>query len=206
MNRTRVLLADDHRMFLVGLQRLLEPEFEVVGAVEDGRALLAAAARLQPDVVIADISMPLLNGIEAARQLGNVAGRARLVFLTMHADPLIQNEAFRAGAAGYVLKQAAPDELMNAIRQVLAGQVYGAAALGAERGAHGERNAGALTARQREILQLVAEGKSLKEIAALLHLSVKTVEFHKYRLMEQLGVHTTAELTKAAIRHGLTTA
>ena len=208
MKKIRVLLADDHRMFLAGLQRLLEPDFEVVGAVEDGRALLAAADRLQPDVIVADISMPLLNGIDALRQLQAGGSNAKFLFLTMHGDSLFLREALRLGASGYVLKRDAPDQLIAAIRRVARGKSYVAPDLirGAVLESPGQDSLPTLdrlTPRQREVLQLVAEGKSLKEIAAAIHISVKTVEFHKYNLMQQLGARSNAELTTIALRHGL---
>jgi DNA-binding NarL/FixJ family response regulator len=201
MRRPRLLLADDHALVLEGLQRLLEPEFELAGAVEDGRALLAAARRLQPDVILLDISMPLLNGIDAARQLRTIAPRAKIIFVTMHADAVYAAEAVRAGAAGYVVKRAAASELVNAIREVLRGRTY-ITPLAAE-GYPKPRPRGELSARQREVLQLVAEGRTNKQVAALLHISVKTVEFHKSSLMKRVGIHSVAELTQLAIKHGL---
>lgn len=209
MKKIRVLLADDHRIFLAGLRKLLETDFEVVGAVEDGRALLVDAGRLRPDVIVADVSMPSLNGIEAARQLRASGSRAKILFLTMHGDSLFVREALRSGAAGYVLKRDAPDKLVAAIRSVASGLSYvgpellGEAVLTSPAGQSEERMLGRLTARQREVLQLVAEGRSLKEIASAIHVSVKTVEYHKYNVMERLGVRSNAELTTIAIRHGL---
>jgi DNA-binding NarL/FixJ family response regulator len=208
MTRLRVLLADDHRMFLAGLQKLLEDEFDVVGAVEDGRELIRAADQFDPDVIVADISMPSLNGIDAARRLKEVGSKAKLIFLTMHGDSLFVREALRAGASAYILKRDAPDKLVLAILQVARKKSYISpdALDSIASGAYdpsAERALGKLTARQREVLQLVAEGGTLKEIAAALHVTVKTVEFHKARLMKRLMVHSSAELTSIAIRHGL---
>ncbi|MBI4465754.1 MAG: response regulator transcription factor [Acidobacteria bacterium] len=211
--RPRILLGDDHAIILEGLRRILEPHFEVVGAVGDGRALVAAAQQLHPEVIVADISMPLLNGIEAARQLQKLQARAKIIFLTMHPDAAYATEAFRAGASGYVLKSSAASELVTAIEEVLHGRVYVTPLVAKdvlwqlmEAPRHPEKPAPALTARQREILQLVAEGRSAKEIAGILELSPRTVEFHKYRIMETLGLHTTAELTQYAVKHGIVSA
>jgi DNA-binding NarL/FixJ family response regulator len=209
MKRPRVLLADDHALVIEGLRHLLEGEVDLVGTVEDGRALLAAATQLKPDVILLDISMPGLNGIDAARQLTQLVPESKLVFVTMHGDPTYVGEAFRAGAVGYLVKRCAARELVQAIRTVLAGRPYitplvaaDAPAMGTDPArAPGER--GRLTPRQREVLQLVAEGHSAKEIAAALTVSVKTVEFHKARIMEHLSLRTTAELTRYAVAHGL---
>jgi len=210
VKKIRVLLADDHRIFLAGLQKLLEPEFDVVGAVEDGRTLVSTAMHLKPDVIVVDISMPSLNGMEAAQQLVARGSQAKLIFLTMHADPLFVREALRCGASGYVLKRDAPDELVVAIRKVARGKSYFTPHLlmtttrqfaSAEEGTLGN-----LTARQREVFQLAAEGRTLKEIAAAIHISVKTAEFHKYNLMQRLGARTSADLTALAIKHGLMSA
>jgi len=210
MKRARLLLADDHTLVVEGFRRLLEPEFELAGAVEDGRALVAAAQKLKPDVVLLDISMPLLNGIDAARQLKKIMPEIKLIFLTMHADPAYVTEAFRVGASGYLLKRSAASELVNAIREVLRGRCYVTPLvtkdmLGSMLGPSPEGGTFStdLTPRQREVLQLVAEGHSTKEIATVLNISVKTVEFHKSRLMQRLGIRSTAELTKFAIQHGI---
>ena len=213
MKKPRVLMADDHSMILAGLRKLVEAECEVVGTVEDGRALVAAARKLRPDLILMDISMPLLNGLEAARQLQSLAPECKLVFLTMHASPTYATEAFQAGASGYLLKRSAVSELSLAIKSVLQGQHYLtpsltkdvlAAALKPSTGERGKTASTELTARQREVLQLVSEGRGTKEIAMILNVSVKTVEFHKFRIMQQLDLHTTAELTKYAITHGIT--
>jgi DNA-binding NarL/FixJ family response regulator len=208
--KPKVLLADDHKIVAEGLARLLEPQFELVGVVEDGRQLLEAAEALNPEVVVADISMPQLNGIEAARQLKKAKPRLKIVFLTQHSDVAYAARALDAGASGYVLKHAAPDELVAAVRKALLGRTYvtpliDEEALRAYR-QHGQRREDAsarLTPRQREVLQLIAEGRSAKEVAAALGISPRTVEFHKYRLMEELGLRTTAELTQFAVRHGI---
>jgi DNA-binding NarL/FixJ family response regulator len=208
MKKPRLLLADDHRIVLEGLRGLLEPEFEIAGAVSDGPSLVAEARRLGPDVVVADISMPGLNGIEAARQIRAADERIRVVFLTMHADAGYAAGALEAGASGFVLKHSAPQELIHAIRDALQGRTYLTPAIAAE--LKGAKRPGGpamgLSPRQREVLQLLAEGKSTKEVAALLTISARTVEFHKYRMMEQLRIKTTAELVQYAIRHGLLTA
>ena len=213
MKEARILLADDHSLVLEGFRTMLEPHFELVGQVKDGRALLTAAKQLQPDVVLLDIGMPLLNGIDAARQLKKIVPKVKLVFLTMHAERFYVAAAFRAGASGYLLKQSDPSELMFAIREVVKGRSYVTPLITAEVVSSfldsskepplWSSSAHVLTGRQREVLQLVAEGYSLKEIACTLNVSVKTVQFHKSQLMEQLGLHTTAELTKYAIAHGL---
>ena len=205
--RARILIADDHQLVVEGLRKLLEDEFEVVGTVDNGHALLAAAGRLKPDVILVDVSMPLLNGIDACARLRGLVPSSRVVVLTMHADRSYAAEAFKAGAAGYVLKRSATSELVRAIHTVLRGQRYVARALPASilAGARlaGEARPGHLTARQREVLQLVAEGRGAKQIAALLRISVKTVEFHKARLMDQLDLRSTAELTRYAVQHGI---
>jgi len=210
MKRPRVLLADDHKIVVEGLRSLLEPEFEIAGTVEDGRALVAAAKELLPDVIVADISMPLLNGIEAAEQLKKADPRVKIVFLTMHPDVMYASRAFEAGASGYVLKHSAPAELVTAIREALKGRTYITPIIAkdllqslGDRPRQREDVVRKLTARRREILQLVAEGRTAKEIASILSISPRTVEFHKYRMMEDLGLHTNADLVQFAIRHGI---
>ncbi len=211
MKKPRVLMADDHSLILAGLRKLVEGECEVVGTVEDGRALVEAAQRLRPDLILLDISMPLLNGLEAARQLRTLVPESKLIFLTMHASPTYATEAFQAGASGYLLKHSAAEELSQAIKSVLQGRHYLTPLLTKEvmdsvlSPSSGERGTPtALTARQREVLQLVTEGHGTKEIATILNVSVKTVEFHKARLMQQLDLHTIADLTKYAITRGIT--
>ena len=208
--RPRVLLADDHKIVSEGLRSLLEPDYELVGMVEDGRAMVAAAEKLSPDVIVADISMPLLNGIEAARQLKKANSRAKIVFLTMHPDVTYATRAFEAGASGYVLKHAASSELVTAIKEVLRGRMYITPMITKDvlkffkdRPQKPRKDDSELTPRQREVLQLLAEGHSAKDIASILHISTRTVEFHKYRMMEDLGLHTNAELIQYAIKHHL---
>ncbi|MCS6291478.1 MAG: response regulator transcription factor [Nitrospira sp.] len=213
MKRPRVLMADDHSLILAGLRKLVEAECDVVGAVEDGRALVEAAQRLRPDLILLDISMPLLNGLDAARQLRKLLPESKVIFLTMHASPTYATEAFQAGASGYLLKRSAASELGLAIKAVLQGQHYLTPSLTKDvlesvlkpsTGEAVKAASSSLTDRQREVLQLVAEGHGTKEIATILNVSVKTVEFHKARIMQHLDIHTTADLTKYAIAHGLT--
>lgn len=212
MRRPRVLMADDHSIVLAGLRKLVDAEGEVVGTVEDGRALIEAAQSLKPDIILLDISMPLLNGLDAARQLRKAVPDSKLIFLTMHTAPTYATEAFKAGASGYLIKRSAASELKQAIHAVMLGQHYLtplitkdvlSVTLQSGEGQARRRSLGTLTARQREVLQLVAEGKGAKDIATLLKVSVKTVEFHKYRIMEELDLHTTADLTKYAVSEGL---
>jgi DNA-binding NarL/FixJ family response regulator len=211
MKRPRILLADDHKIVTEGLKSLLEPEFELVGIVEDGRALLAAAERLRPDVIVADISMPLLNGIDSVRQIKKAHEEIKVVFLTMHPDVTYAVSAFEAGASGYVLKHSAPTELVTAIRSALNGKTFVTPLLAGELMQHTKERASQrdestrLTPRQREILQLLAEGKSAKDIATVLNISSRTVEFHKYRIMKDLGIKSAAELVHYAVRHGIIT-
>jgi len=212
MKRPRVLLADDHRLVAEGLKSLLSAEFELVGVVEDGRALLEAARRLRPDVIVADITMPHLNGIDALVQLKQEDKRVRVVLLTMHTEVAYARRALEAGAAGYVLKHSAPAELIAAIRAALDGNTYVTPALAGEvfQSMKREPNkavdpVASLTPRQREILQLLAEGRSAKEIGVALAVSARTVEFHKYQMMEKLDLHTNAELVHFALKHGVAT-
>jgi DNA-binding NarL/FixJ family response regulator len=206
MPSTRVLLADDHMIVAQGLESLLKDSFTLVGTVRDGRALLEAATRLKPDVIVTDISMPLLNGLDAVRQLKSGGIEAKVIFLTMHADAQLAAEAFRAGASGFVLKQSAGEELIQAINEVIQGRAYLTPLIAKDMitvlmeakdqgGASGK-----LTSRQREVLQLIAEGRTMKEVAGILNISARTAETHKYETMEVLGVHTTAELVQCAIR------
>jgi len=210
--KPRVLLADDHRMVAEGLKSLLREEFELVGLVEDGRALLEAARRLRPDVIVADITMPHLNGIDALVQLKREDERVRVVFLTMHAEAAFARRAFEAGASGYVLKHSAPAELTAAIRAALDGKTYLSPNLAGAvlRVMNPESDqaidpVASLTPRQREILRLLAEGRSTKEIGGALAISARTVEFHKYQIMQNVDLHTSAELIHFAIKHGLVT-
>lgn len=210
--KPKVLLADDHQIVLDGLRSLLAPHVDLVGVANDGRELVRKARELSPDVIVADISMPQLNGIEAVRQLKGEADAvpAKIIFLTMHPEATFLSRALEAGASGYVLKHSASDELVTAIREVLSGRTYISPAL---RGPRVEelldetrRHAKSIlepTPRQREVLQLLAEGKSAKEIGAILNISARTVETHKYKVMDDLGVRTTAELVQHAIKLGL---
>jgi DNA-binding NarL/FixJ family response regulator len=209
MNRIRILLADDHSMVLEGVAKILEDEFDIVGKVEDGRALVAAAQQLNPDIIVTDMTMPLLHGLEACRQLKRLVG-SKVIFLTMHADVAYAKEAFQAGASGYLLKRNAASELIDAIHTVIQGQTYVTPMVFADNQMPVEYESRSqvpilkhLTPRQREVLQLIAEGKSIKEVAALLYLSVKTVEFHRTKLMENLHLQSNADLTKFALSHGL---
>lgn len=209
MNRPRVLLADDHRLLREAFARLIEPECEVVGGVADGRAVLAEAPRLQPDIVVMDVAMPLLNGLDAARQLRQLMPRVKVIFLTQNEDPDIAAEAFRSGAAGFLLKNSAASELLTAIREVSRGRSY-VTPLATHGLVDNLLHASAavpraedLSPRQREVLQLLAEGHTMKEIARLLKITPRTVAFHKYAMMEQLGVTSNAELVMAAIKHHL---
>jgi DNA-binding NarL/FixJ family response regulator len=207
MTKPRVLLADDHRMVAEGLKGLLVEEFELVGIVEDGRALVAAARKLRPDVIVADISMPQMNGLDALAHLKRDNPAVRVVFLTMHRDAAYARRALEAGASGFVLKHSAPAELVLAVRAALQGRTFITPDLAAEvLRTPNEKDTNplaALTPRQREILQFLAEGKSAKEIAAELGLSARTVEFHKYTLMDALGMENSAELIRFAVKHGL---
>jgi DNA-binding NarL/FixJ family response regulator len=210
MNRPRLLLADDHTLMLDGIRMLLEPEFELVGCAEDGQMLLTMAMDSKPDVILLDISMPVLNGIDAAHQLRKLLPSVKVIFVTMHADAEFVTEAFRAGAAGYLLKRSAASELLTAIREVLKGNHYvsplvtrNALDLFIASSKPGVKPGDRLTQRQREVLQLVAEGRSRKEIGVALSISVKTVEFHKAALMRELNLRTVADFTLYAIEHGM---
>ena len=233
-DRVRIVLADDHRIVAEGIRGLLQDAgYDVVAVAEDGRALLRAVEKHDPHVIVADVSMPLLNGIEAAEQLRRAGTRAKIIFLTMHPDVSYAARALAAGGHAFVLKHSAPAELLTAVREALAGRRYVTPRVAEElkrlkrpavssassstsspsSGAGGSSAVdaaaaaadpvGRLTLRQREVLQLVAEGRSAKEVANILHISPRTAEFHKYRLMEQLSVTTNAELVQYAIRHGL---
>lgn len=206
MPRPRVLLADDHALILDAVEQMLAQECEVVGKVSDGRALVAAAGQLRPDVVVLDVTMPLLNGLDAARQIRHRAPEAKIVFVTMNEDADIAAEAFRAGASGYLSKRSGGAELLTALKEVLNGRSYVTPLvtedlLGTLLHSGSQQAAPPLTDRQREILQLLAEGRSMKEIAGLLDLTPSTIAFHKYRMMEQLAVKSTAELIQYAVRH-----
>src|SRR5262245_20505396 len=206
MGRPRVLLADDHELLLGAFEKLLSPECEIVGQVTNGRALVESAEKLKPEVIVLDIAMPQLNGLEAGRKIKQSLREVKLVFLTMNEDSDLAAEAFRAGASGYLLKRSAASELPKAIREVMQGRSYVTPLVTEglvdsllrveDHGASHE-----LTARQREVLQLLAEGNSMKEVAAVLKLTPRTVAFHKYQMMEQLHIKSTAELIRYAVRH-----
>jgi DNA-binding NarL/FixJ family response regulator len=210
MSKTRVLLADDHAMVAQGLESLLKSSFDLVGIVHDGRALLEAADTLKPDVVVTDISMPLLNGLDAVRQIRARRPGTQCVVLTMHRETQLAVDAFRAGALGYVLKVSPGEELIEAIQQVTQGRAYITSLLAKDlitvlleaREKTGSKES-TLTSRQREVLQLIAEGRTMKEVASLLKISPRTAESHKYEIMQVLGVDTTAGLVQAAMRLNL---
>jgi DNA-binding NarL/FixJ family response regulator len=208
MNRPRVLLADDHSLMLDAFEKLLEPHCEVVGKVVDGRALLAAAAELEPDVVVLDITMPQLNGLDAGRHLKKTQPDVKLVFLTVHEDRDLADECMRLGAAGYLLKASAASELFEAIRRAMDGRTYvtplptrptAASATDAPAGAESD----GLTPRQLEVVALLAEGLSMKEAAERLGVTPRTIAFHKYRVMNEHGLNSSAELIQFAIRRGI---
>ena len=206
MSNPRVLLADDHALLLGAFEKLLAGECEIVGQVSDGRALVAAAEKLKPDVIVLDIAMPVLNGLEAGRQIKEKLPDVKLVFVTMNEDPDLAAEAFKSGASGYLLKRSAASELLTAIREVMQGRSYVTPLIteglvGSLLHANDHSPSGELTPRQREVLQLIAEGHSMKKVASLLDVTPRTVAFHKYRMMEQLRVKSTAELIQYAVKH-----
>lgn len=208
MRQNTVLIADDHAIVKEGLVNLLkEHDFEVVGAVGDGQLLIDEARRLRPDVIVTDLSMPGLSGLDVLTRLKAERIESKVVVLTMHRDPELATRAIREGASGFLLKESAGEELVNAIRQVLLGRLYLASAVTKEvmerLAASPDRSEPQLTARQRDVLRLLLEGRRMKEIGAALQLSTRTVETHKYDLMEALGVHSTAELVRYAIQHRL---
>jgi DNA-binding NarL/FixJ family response regulator len=206
MAKPRVILADDHTLLVEAFEKLLAPECEIVAKVADGRALLVAVREHHPDVVVLDLAMPLLNGMEAARQVKQIDRSIKLVFVTMNEDPDLAAEAFRVGGSAYLLKRSAGAELLLAIREVMKHRSYVTplvteGMLGSLMNAGAEAQEHQLTSRQREVLQLLAEGKSMKEVAGILDVTARTVAFHKYRMMEQLKIKTNAELIQYAIRH-----
>jgi DNA-binding NarL/FixJ family response regulator len=207
MKRPRVVLADDHQMLLDALKELLEPSYEVVGLVTDGRALLKAAEKLRPDIIVLDIAMPRLNGLDAARQLKQSMPSVKLIFMTMNEDPYLVGEAFRVGASAFLLKQAAGLELNRAIEQVLKGASYvtPSVAKGLDnislRDPKNREHAPEPTARQREVIQLLAEGRTMKEVGRILYITPRTVAAHKYSAMELLQLKTSSELVQYAIKH-----
>jgi DNA-binding NarL/FixJ family response regulator len=196
VKRPRVLLADDHRLLREAFVKLLEPECDVVGAVADGRALLEAAPKLQPDVVVLDIAMPQLNGLDAERQLKRSMPRVKVIFLTVSEDPELAAEAFRAGGSAFVLKNSAASELRQAIQDVSQGRSYVTPLVTRDmletllRQPESAKGAHELSPRQREVLRLLAEGRTMKEIAHILKITARTVAFHKYSMMEELGIKT----------------
>jgi DNA-binding NarL/FixJ family response regulator len=208
MAKPRVILADDHTLILEAFEKLLAPECDVVARVTDGRALIEAVKEHRPDIVVLDLGMPLLNGLDAARQIKQNDKSVKLVFVTMNEDPDIAAEAFRAGGSAYLLKRSAGSELLTAIREAMRNRSYvtplvteGMLGSLINPTAGGETPSRELTSRQREVLQLLAEGKSMKEVASILNVSARTVAFHKYRMMDQLKIRTNAELIQYAIRH-----
>jgi DNA-binding NarL/FixJ family response regulator len=211
MMRPTILIADDHKMFAQGLAGLLEDEFELVGMVDNGQALIDEVDRLEPDLILVDISMPVLNGLDAVRRLTQKHAAARVVFLTMHSDTRLLREAFQCGGVGYVLKQSAGEELLFALRQVMAGRKYISPTIEKEKERESQTLPASthkqhfnLTPRQREVLQLLSAGHTMKEIASRLNISTRTAESYKYQIMEGLGVQSTAELIQYAIKLGLT--
>lgn len=208
-HRARLLIADDHTLLAEACKSLLEPEFEVVGIVNNGRALLRLACELKPDVVILDVAMPQLNGLDAGDQIRHLLPATKIVFLTMNMSPEVAAEAFRRGASGYIVKSSAAEELVRAIRRALRSESYMSSAITRETVDFLLRSGGSyteeqrITPRQREVLQLLAEGKAMKEIAGILNLKPGTVAFHKYKMMETLGLKSNAELLHYAIKHHL---
>lgn len=211
MKRITILLADDHTMFSTALKKLLEPEYEVVGCVEDGRTLVKTALDLKPDLVLVDIGMPLLNGLDAGRELKKRMPRLKIIFLTMNPDPDVATEALRIGASGYLLKHSKGEELLQAVNNALRGISYVTPQISHAMQESFIRDPKALgrpkelSGRQREVLQMLAEGRPMKEIAFILHISRRTVRFHKYRVMEELGIKTDSGLVQYAIKHAIIT-
>jgi DNA-binding NarL/FixJ family response regulator len=213
INRSRILIADDHNLVAELCRNLLETEFHVVGTVSDGRALVRAALELKPDVIIIDIAMPILNGLDAGRQVKTMLPDVKLVYLTMNSDVDVAAEAFACGASGYLLKTCAVAEMVVAVRDVLRGKTYLSKALSCDtidclRWQHKKlvNEAERLTDRQREVLQLLAEGKVMKEVGDILHMTTRTVAYHKYRRMEVLGAKNDADLVKYAVRNHMVAA
>jgi len=208
MMRRRILLADDHPLMLEGIRAVLAPHHEIAGTMADGRALVEAALRLKPDLIVTDISLPLLNGIDAAIQIKKSLPGTKLLFVTMHSSPAYLNAALKAGGTGYVVKSAVREELLDAVQSVLSGRIYVSPSLSSQHLDRFQDPARAaatlrLSMRERETLQLIAEGRAAKEIAYAMNISVKTVAFHRENIKRKLGLRTTAELTKQAIEQGL---
>ena len=210
IDRPRILIADDHNLRAELCRNLLEPEFEVVGTIDNGRALIHATSELKPDLIVLDIAMPLLNGLDAGEQAKRMLPHVKLVFLTMTADSVVAAEAFRRGASAYLVKTCASTEMIAAVRDVLRGKTYLSTQLSKDMVDFMRRQNGVLveeerlTERQREVLQLLAEGKVMKEVGNILHMATRPVAFHKYRIMEVLGAKSNADLVKYAVRHNLT--
>jgi DNA-binding NarL/FixJ family response regulator len=209
MKRTRIILADDHTLLSDAIRYLLEPEFEVVGTFTDGLALLEGGQELAPDVVVVDIGMPFLNGLTAGERLKRLLPKIKLVYLTMNPDPDLAAEAFRGGGSGYLLKTSAATELVHAIREVLRGRFYLTPLMSKDMVGSFVQNlkkrkpARELTLRQKEVLQLLAEGRPMKEVADLLNITTRTVAFHKYTMMDQLQLKSSAELIQYALRNSI---
>jgi DNA-binding NarL/FixJ family response regulator len=202
----RILIADDHSLIAEAFKKLLSNDFDVVATVHDGRSLLTAAERLKPDVILVDIGMPVLNGLDAAERIKRILPDVKIIYVTINRDPTLIAEAFRRGASGYLPKSAAASELVNAIRRALNGECYVSPLLASGSSSTARQNTFSpikpqLTDRQMEVLQLLAEGKSMKEAAAILNLTTRTVAFHKYRLMEHLQLRNDAEVVQYAVRH-----
>lgn len=215
MDKVKILLADDHRIVLEGLKNLLEADYDVVGMVEDGQSLVQEALRLRPEVIITDITMPLLNGIDTVLHIRKEGLNPKVIFLTMHNDAMYAKEVLDTGASGFVLKHSASSELITAVQEALRGNTYISPAISQDllalynEGSEGSEGNGGifggLSSRQREVLKLLAEGKSAKEVAHVLNITSRTVEFHKYNIMHQLCIKTNAELIHFAIKHGIVT-
>jgi DNA-binding NarL/FixJ family response regulator len=209
MKRTTILIADDHTMISEGLRKMLEPEFEVIASVKDGHALLMTAAELRPDLVLVDVGMPLLNGLDAARELKKLMPRVKIIFLTMNPDPDIASAALKMGASGYLLKNSQGDELLKAVRDAIRGTSYVTPQIREaieESFVRDPRSLGRpkeLSDRQREVLQMLAEGRRMQEVADVLHISRRTVRFHKHQIMEELGIKSNAELVQYAVKHSI---
>jgi DNA-binding NarL/FixJ family response regulator len=206
-NRPKIIVADDHTLVAEACKKLLDAEYDVVATVGDGRTLVRTAVTLKPQVIIVDISMPLLNGLDAGQQVKKMAPSVKLIYLTMNQDADLAAEAFRCGASGYLLKTCAASELTTAVREVLRGKSYLSPAIAKDtvdfllkQGEEMVDEGSELTERQREVLQLLAEGKSMKEVGSVLNLTTRTVAFHKYRIMQVLHAHSNAELVRYAIK------
>jgi len=207
-SRSRILIADDHTLVAELCKKLLQAEFDVVGTACDGRALVRMATDLKPDVIVVDVAMPILNGLDAGQQIKERLPAVKLVFLTMNPDPEVAAEAFRRGASGYLLKTCAADEMVIAVRKVLRGMSYMSPSLSKDSIRFLRNQSKALveeqerlTERQREVLQLLAEGKVMKEVGGILNMTTRTVAFHKYRIMEVIGARSNAELVRYAVRN-----